>query len=269
MTPHPPEPIVLATGNQHKVAEMRGLFSRYSPEPARTIPILSLNEAIPEHACAVEPDESGTTFQQNATIKAVSYAQQTGRLCLADDSGLQIDALDGAPGVISSHFCTDGREEGLSREERDRRNNELVLERLRGVPSEKRAARFVCVMVLAVPPGWKPRRSMPAVPPYHEHDPLWNLTTRLDAIARDPVHAHPLLAARGEFKGRIGVPPRVPSGKHGFGYDPLFLVAPDYRITSAELDPIEKNCVSHRARAVNQMLDLMIRSGLLPPPVTA
>lgn len=264
----PIAPIVLATGNPHKVEEMRVLFARYAPDPTLAIPIRSLTEAMPDHAEPAEPAETGSTFEQNAGIKALAYADQTGSVCLADDSGLEIDALAGAPGVISSHYCSDGREEGLARAERDARNNQLVLERLKGVPSAQRSARFVCVMALAVPPGWKPSSTMPAAPPYHELDPLWTLRERLDRIAREPDRPHLLLTARGEFKGRIGIPPRVPSGRHGFGYDPLFLVGPDHQITAAELDPSEKNRRSHRAAAANQMLDLMIRSGLIPAPPT-
>jgi XTP/dITP diphosphohydrolase len=64
-----------------------------------------------------------------------------------------------------------------------------------------------------------------------------------------------LHTARGEFEGRIGVPPRVPSGGHGFGYDPLFLVAPGFERTSAELEPAEKNRLSHRARALNRLVE--------------
>ncbi|MCA9300115.1 MAG: hypothetical protein KDA28_13675, partial [Phycisphaerales bacterium] len=95
--------LVIATGNPHKVREIRqgleveavGLdhFGRPFEEPA----------------------ETGTTFEENATIKAISYARQTGCPCLADDSGLIVDALGGAPGVISSHYATDGRETGASR----------------------------------------------------------------------------------------------------------------------------------------------------------
>lgn len=204
--------IVLATSNPHKVEEMNAIFAELLPGRVR---FLTLAEASP--GPLVEPAETGTTFEANATIKALSYAGQTGRLCLADDSGLEIDALAGQPGVISSHYCTDGRETGITRPERDRANNQRVLRELVGVPDNQRAGRFVCVMVLARP------------------------TSGLASV---------LLTARGTFEGRIG---HAESGGGGFGYDPLFLVGPDYSRTSAELPPGEKNRLSHRGAAARQL----------------
>ncbi|MFO0830547.1 MAG: non-canonical purine NTP pyrophosphatase [Phycisphaerales bacterium] len=202
--------IVLATGNPHKVEEMRAIFAR-GGLAALGIGVVGLGD-LGDPRRFREPEEHGTTFEQNATIKALSYAQQTGEWCLADDSGLEVDALGGRPGVISSHYCTDGVEQGMTREQRDQANNGRVLAELRGVPAEGRAARFVCVMVLA---------------------------------SGGRVHCR----SRGTFEGRIGVPPRVPAGTNGFGYDPLFLVAPEFRLTGAELTAEEKNARSHRAAA--------------------
>lgn len=204
------DPIVIATGNPHKVDELRAIFAEQG------VPVVGLMD-LPGGSALREPEETGRTFEENAAIKARSYAARTGRICLADDSGLEIDALGGAPGVISSHYCTDGRDEGMGRPERDRLNNERVLRELDGVPDDRRTARFVCVMVLAGPDG--------------------------DAIA----------ASRGTFEGRIGRRGNVPRGTHGFGYDPLFLVAPEHRGTSAELAPAEKNRLSHRAAAARIM----------------
>jgi XTP/dITP diphosphohydrolase len=204
------DPIVIATGNPHKVDELRAIFAEQG------IPVVGL-KGLPGSPDLREPEETGRTFEENAAIKARSYAAQTGRLCLADDSGLEVDALGGAPGVISSHYCTDGREAGMSREERDRRNNERVLRELEGAADDARSARFVCVMVLAAPDG------------------------------------RVLAASRGTFEGRIGRPGDVPRGTHGFGYDPLFLVAPAYTSTSAELPPAEKNRLSHRSAAARLM----------------
>lgn len=205
-----PPPLVLATGNPHKLEELRAIFGA----AGFRIALISLAEA---GVATSEPAETGATFAENAAIKAREYARQTGRFCLADDSGLEIDALDGRPGVISSHYCTDGREAGMSRDERDGANNERVLKELSGVPESQRGARFVCVMCLADPRG--------------------------EVIAR----------VRGTFEGRIGLPPRVPAGDNGFGYDPLFLVAPDFERTSAELASEEKNRLSHRGAAAREM----------------
>src|SRR5690606_33319196 len=124
-------PIVLATANPHKVAELRDIFA------AAGVEVLSLSE-IPG-GVPPEPTETGATFEQNATIKARAYARATGMVCLADDSGLEVDALEGAPGVISSHYSTDGLETGVSRAARDAANNERVLRELHNVPEHRRS----------------------------------------------------------------------------------------------------------------------------------
>lgn len=204
MTAPAPTPIVLATGNPHKVEELQAIMGPLG------VPIIGLAD-LPGYPFA-EPHETGSTFEQNAAIKALAYAQATGRVCLADDSGLEIDALGGRPGVISSHYCTDGREAGMDRPTRDAANNQRVLRELEGVAAENRGARFVCVMALARP-------------------------------------GQLLARTKGTFEGRIGLPGQVPRGGNGFGYDPLFLVAPEYARTGAELSPAEKNARSHRASA--------------------
>lgn len=237
-----PRPIVIATGNPHKVAEMRAIFGATRLPGGGAVEISGLCD-LPGSPHP-EPDEIGGTFEANAQIKALSYAEQTGLVCIADDSGLEVDALGGRPGVISSHYFnagrTDGAALGLGRDERDRLNNECLLRDLRDVPFERRAARFVCVMAVAVPPG--------------------------EGASRGTV----LALFRADFEGRIGLPGgeappgmahlEVPRGKHGFGYDPLLLLAPDFARTSAELDPDEKNRVSHRARA-GAMLCAWIAAG--------
>ncbi len=210
--------LVLATANPHKVHELQALLA------AANVQIRGLKDL---GISTREPDESGKTFVENATIKARSYAAQTGRICLADDSGLEIDALGGRPGVISSHYCTLGRETGMSREERDAANNAKVLDELAGIPPERRTARFVCVMVVAVP--------------------------------GNPV---PLKICRGTFEGRIGIPPAVPRGSNGFGYDPLFLAGPEFTHTGAELSASDKNARSHRGGAAAQLCTWLAEGGL-------
>lgn len=199
--------IVIATGNPHKVEELRAMLALPGLE------FVGLDALAGSFA---EPAETGTTFEENARIKGLAYAAQTGLPCLADDSGLEVDALGGAPGVISSHYCTDGRETGMSRAERDSANNARLLRELEGRPPAARTARFVCLMVLAGPGV--------------------------------------LATARGAFEGRIGLPGQVPRGDNGFGYDPLFLVGPDFTRTSAELTPQSKNALSHRGHAARSML---------------
>jgi XTP/dITP diphosphohydrolase len=221
-------PIVLATANPHKVDELRAIFA------AADIAVIGLADLPPANlprGGLREPDETGSTFEANAAIKALAYAAQTGRTCLADDSGIEIDALalpsgTPRPGVISSHYSTDGRETDLSRAQRDAANNARILRELDALPPDRRTARFVCVMVLALP-------------------------------ANTSSPAKVLATSRGTFEGRIGIPPRVPAGANGFGYDPLFLVAPDYARTGAELPTDEKNRLSHRARAAAEMVRLL------------
>lgn len=206
--------IVFATQNPGKVRELQALARGAS---FSFIGLADLQGPFPE------PEETGDTFRENATIKAIAYAKATGLHCLADDSGLIVDALDGKPGVISSHYAFDGDTEGevasLSRQERDDRNNQRLMKDLGGVPDEQRTARFTCTMVLASPEG------------------------------------EPLATTVGDFEGRIGQEDQVPRGENGFGYDPLFLVAPGFERTSAQLSPDEKNAISHRAKAVGAMMD--------------
>ncbi len=153
-------------------------------------------------------------------------------LCLADDSGLEVDALGGEPGVRSARYA------GVAgpRSVVDPANNRLLLEKLRDVPAQQRMARFVCAMALRGPRdlcvAWKP------------------------AVAADPDPFPTLALVRGNVAGRILLPqeaadpaqPHLGRGEHGFGYDPLFLIA-DLGKTTAELDPEHKNAISHRGQA--------------------
>lgn len=192
--------IVVATGNPHKVEEIRAILG------ATGLMIRSLDEVGGPFA---EPDETGRSFEANARIKAIAYAKRTGRTVLADDSGLEVDALGGEPGVDSAIWAGSHG----SRAERDARNNAKLAERMRGVPADRRAARFVCCMCVA------------------------------DAAGRV------LAETRGTFEGRIGEAPR---GSHGFGYDP-WLWLDDAGCSSAELPPDAKNARSHRGQAARAM----------------
>jgi XTP/dITP diphosphohydrolase len=197
-----PREIVVATGNPHKVEEIRAILGPMG------LVVRSLDEVGGPFA---EPDETGRSFEANARIKAVAYARATGRTVLADDSGLEVDALGGEPGVDSAIWAgADG-----TRAERDARNNAKLAERMRGVSSERRAARFVCCMCLADSEGLV------------------------------------LAETRGTFEGRIG---EMPRGSHGFGYDP-WLWLDDAGCSSAELPPDEKNVRSHRGHAARAMAE--------------
>lgn len=196
--------LVIASGNAKKRREIEDLLAG---TPCR---VLTLKD-FP--AC---PDvlETGATFAENAALKAVSVAEFTGLLTLADDSGLEVDALGGQPGIHSARFASGNRNSNAS----DEANIRLLLARLGGVPLEKRSARFVCAMALA--------------------------GAGIDGKAT-------LLAeTAGTVEGSIIGQPR---GTHGFGYDPVFLL-PGSGKTFAELGPEVKSQISHRARALQRML---------------
>lgn len=129
--------IVVASGNPHKVEEVRRVLGALGWR------VLSLTDV--GAGDAPEPEENGATFAQNARIKARAYASIVGRLVLADDSGLVVDALGGEPGVLSARWAgVDG-----DRATRDAANNAKLLARLSGVPDAQRTARFVCSMCVA------------------------------------------------------------------------------------------------------------------------
>jgi XTP/dITP diphosphohydrolase len=164
--------VLLATSNPHKLDEVSAILG------AIDIDVVGLDALgnPPD-----EPAEDADTFEGNARLKAVGYAKATGRRCLADDSGLEVDAIGGAPGIHSARYAG----LGLTRDERDAHNNAKLLEAMRDVPDEKRAARFVCCMCLADPDG---------------------------SIVAE---------SRGTFEGVIA---RDSKGGHGFGYDPLLIL---------------------------------------------
>jgi XTP/dITP diphosphohydrolase len=200
--------LVLASNNAKKLAELKALFA------ALPIELVAQGELGVEEA-----DEPHGTFVENALAKARHAARLCNGAAVADDSGLCVDALGGAPGVVSAHFATveiptSEREE--RRKLQDGANNTLLLARLRG--QSDRRARFVSTLVAL-----------------RSHD--------------DP---EPLIAF-GRWEGRILEAPR---GDGGFGYDPLMWIAP-LGATVAELPADLKNRHSHRALAAAQMVGLM------------
>lgn len=166
------------------------------------------------------PIEDGQTFAANATLKAVYYSHfAPGEIVIADDSGLEVDALDGAPGVRSARFAAD---HGLvdspdANDNTDVWNNMLLLQKLAGIPPQQRTARYRCVLV----------------------------------AARD---GRPLYAADGTVEGVIL---DAPHGTGGFGYDPLFYL-PSLKRTMAEIDLETKLSLSHRGRAFAALLTRLI-----------
>ncbi|HED54269.1 MAG TPA: non-canonical purine NTP pyrophosphatase [Phycisphaerales bacterium] len=220
------QPILLATGNPKKIREIRAIL-----EPIG-IDIQSLDE-LGTHL--VEPEETGDTFEANARLKAVGYAEQTGRVCLADDSGLEVDALQGRPGIMSARYSQSNFEtDTLDRSERDARNNAKLMRELETVPMHQRSARFVCAMCLVAA----------------NSDAARDAGLGIMKPSQDPIM---LATSRGTFEGAIGLPGDVPRGNFGFGYDPLFLVGPQFTQTSAELAPEVKNSLSHRGLAAREI----------------
>lgn len=200
--------IVLASNNQKKLVELQALLSPAGVELVAQ-PALGISEA----------DEPHETFIENALAKARHAALHAHGPALADDSGLCVGALGGAPGVVSAHYAPVALPAGDRESQRhfqDAANNRLLLDRLHGLPD--RSARFVSTLVAV--------RS-----------------------ADDP---EPLVAV-GRWQGRIL---DAPVGEGGFGYDPLMFV-PELGAAVAQLDPATKNARSHRALAAREMLRLM------------
>ena len=133
--------LLIATSNPHKLDELRAILAPLAINP------VGLNEA--EASDLPEPEETGETFEENAQLKAAAYARMTNRICLADDSGLEVDALDGQPGVHSARYAG----VGANRAERDAANNAKLLAELDNIPDEQRSARFVCCICVASPSG--------------------------------------------------------------------------------------------------------------------
>lgn len=189
--------LVIASGNPGKLRELSTLL-----EP------LGYELHTQSEFDVPEAEETGTTFVENAIIKARNAAEHSGLPAVADDSGIEVDALDGAPGVYSARFS--------GPDTSDEKNNALLVERLRNVPEEERGARYRAVIVFL----------------RHAADPS------------------PIIC-EGSWEGRILLEPR---GNNGFGYDPHFWLD-SHGCTSAELDPAEKNRISHRGQALRQLVE--------------
>lgn len=193
---------VLASGNSGKLREFRQLL-----EP------LAIDIQPQAELGVTDADETGLSFIENAILKARHASMLTGRPALADDSGLEVDALNGEPGIYSARYAVrDGGKKS------DAANIERLLRKLEGVASEKRTARFQCVLAVM----------------RHASDPT------------------PLIVQR-SWEGRIL---ETPVGQDGFGYDPVFFI-PSLGKSAAELDNNTKNSVSHRGQALAALLPLL------------
>lgn len=187
--------LVLATANPGKLKELQALLM------GQAIKLATLRD----FPGLIMPEETGLTFIANAKLKTQAVVEATGCWALSDDSGLIVDALDGAPGVYSARYA--------GNKASDFENNQKLLRELANVPEDKRQAAFVCVIVLSSPTNDE-------------------------------------YVFTGSCPGRIA--PK-PTGSEGFGYDPIFLPAPDFSISMAQLTPDEKSAISHRGRALSQL----------------
>ena len=189
--------LIFATGNQGKVNEFRQMLGE-------DYEILSMKDLDVD----VDIVEDGQTFEENAIIKAKTVCEATGQMVLADDSGFEVDALGGEPGIYSSRFMGEDTPYSIK--------NAELLRRCEGLPEEERGARFVCVIACAFPDG------------------------RVETV-------------KGVIEGRLA---HEPKGENGFGYDPIFYY-PERGMTTGEMEPEEKNAISHRGQAVRKMVGLL------------
>ena len=190
--------MIFATTNQGKVREIKAILGDIGED------ILSLKEA----GITVDIVEDGTTFEENAIIKAKAIMELTGQIVLADDSGLEVDAMNKEPGIYSARFMG----EDTPYEEKNR----AIIERLNGVEGDARSARFVCVIAAAFPDG-------------------------------------DVITTKGTIEGVIA---KEPAGANGFGYDPIVYV-PEYGMTTGQMEPEQKNAISHRGKALMAMKKIL------------
>lgn len=184
--------IVIATANKGKIKEIKEILAGF-PFKIKTLADIGYKEEI---------EETGRSFEENAVIKAETIGKKTGLLTLAEDSGLEVNALGGSPGIYSARYC-----EGT-----DLDRIHKLLKELRGIPQEKRTAKFVSVVAV--------------------YDPSFHKTYIFEGVS----------------EGRIT---KEPKGKNGFGYDPIFYNF-DLKKTNAQVSLEEKNRVSHRGRALRK-----------------
>ena len=227
----PPPPLLIATGNAGKLREYAALLRDAPYRP------VSLAEVGIVHEVA----ETGATFAENAWLKASEYAALSGMLTLADDSGLEVDALGGAPGVYSARYG--GDECG-----NDAERVALLLRNLRGVGWLGRTARFRCVINVARPVGGRPH---PNPPPEGEGI----IGGRRDSGFGVAEGVELVVSVVGGVSGMIEYAPR---GNDGFGYDPVFYL-PSFGKTVAELSLEDKNRISHRGCAAARAIAALTR----------
>lgn len=213
--------LVVASNNKKKLTELNQILREVAPV-GRTVRLVSAAEAG-----LGEPIEDGETFLDNVLIKALAAYRQTGEVCVADDSGLEVDHLGGRPGVHSARFAGPTA--------RDTDNNRLLMELMAGVPEEARGARYRCVIAVVLPPGVEADADAVAA--------LSGMT--LEDGAK-------VVWADGSVEGQVLDTPR---GEGGFGYDP-YILHPESGLSFAELPAEVKNRISHRGQALAKLRGL-------------
>lgn len=207
--------LVLATHNQGKLRELRELLRGQ-------VPGLDVDSQVVDAGAVGAPDvaETGVTFAENSLLKARAVAQATGLVAIADDSGLAVDVLGGAPGIFSARWA--------GRHGDDAANLRLLLDQLADVPDEYRGAAFVCAAALAVPGS---------------------------GAGSGPGEGREVVEY-GQLEGTLL---REPRGAGGFGYDPVLQPSGLDR-SCAELSPEEKNAISHRGHAFRALLPAIVEA---------
>ena len=210
--------IVVATHNEGKLVEIRNILTEQLSAAAQGIELVSAGSLD-----LADPAETGVTFEENALLKARFVAAATGLPAIADDSGLIVDVMGNAPGILSARWSgTHGD---------DAANNRLLLAQIEDIPDDDRTARFRCAAALVVP-------------------------VESDGDGLGEFHE---TVALGEMPGTIV---RHPHGSNGFGYDPIFMPDEQPAgaeesgelLTSAEMTPEQKNAISHRGKALRALM---------------
>lgn len=191
--------IIFATNNEGKMKEIRSILKDLNCE------VVSLKDI----ELAIDIVEDGNTFEENAIIKAKEIMKLTNEMVLADDSGLEVDYLDKAPGIYSARFLGEDTSYHIK--------NKNIIDKLENATGNERSARFICAIAFVCPDG-------------------------------------EIRTTRGTIEGLIGY---EEMGQNGFGYDPIFYI-PEFKCSTAQLSPEQKNEISHRAKALKLMKERII-----------
>ena len=250
--------IIVATGNREKMVEIRQIFAQADVE------LITMKDAGVE----VEVDETGTTFEENALLKARAVAASSGRLALADDSGLVVDAMGGEPGIHSARwmghdtsydiknqeiirlvdeYCAKVEAEECSCQPAARENNATAAETEAAAKESKTPAESA----VSAKENKSPEINHPGCGTDGTPGPLRSARFVCAVAAVWPDGRE--CTARGVLEGRINTEQK---GTNGFGYDPIFYL-PEYGMTSGQIPREEKNRISHRGQAFRKLAELL------------